>query len=124
MPRTSITPCDPTTLVRSAMLKKVDWTRMGRETLTYALAHVAPERPFWERAKAIAKVASQQKKQTQKVTALRCERGATLARLMGLGEGTATGIAGLDEHWDGSGNPSGLVGEAIPLTSRIMLLAQ
>jgi putative nucleotidyltransferase with HDIG domain len=105
-------------------VKKVDWTRMGREALTYALAHVAPERPFWERAKAIAKVASQQKKQTQKVTALRCERGATLARLMGLEEGTATGIAGLDEHWDGSGNPVGLIGEAIPLSSRIMLLAQ
>jgi putative nucleotidyltransferase with HDIG domain len=105
-------------------VKKLDWTRVNRECLDYALAHVALGKPFWERLRTIMRVATQQKKHTQKVVTLRCERGATLARLMGLGEGTATGIAGLDEHWGGSGNPDGLSGSDIPLSSCIMLLAQ
>ncbi len=56
--------------------------------------------------------------------ALRGEQGGTLARLMGLPEKTAIAIAGLYEQWDGRGNPAGLAGEQIPITSRIMLLAQ
>ncbi len=105
-------------------VKRIDWTRTSRETLRYALDHVAPGKPFWQRLKAIAALAAQQKEHTRKVTAVRCERGASMARLMGLGEGVANGIAGLDEHWDGSGNPQGACKEAIPLTSRVMLLAQ
>ncbi len=46
------------------------------------------------------------------------------ARLMRLPEPTAAGIAALNEHWNGSGNPGGLKGEQIPVASRIMLLAQ
>ncbi|HET7709452.1 MAG TPA: HD domain-containing phosphohydrolase [Sphingomicrobium sp.] len=36
----------------------------------------------------------------------------------------ARGIAHVREHWDGSGKPSQLRGQAIPLASRITLLAQ
>jgi HD-GYP domain-containing protein (c-di-GMP phosphodiesterase class II) len=36
----------------------------------------------------------------------------------------ADGIRSLDEHWDGSGRPEHLKGGAIPLSSRIALLAQ
>ena len=105
-------------------VKKTDWTRLNWETLQYALAHVAPGKPFVERVRAILRVASQQKQHTRTVTAIRCERGATMARIMGLSEGTAHGISGLDEHWNGGGNPDGLRGESIPMASRIMLLAQ
>src|SRR5688572_1362739 len=34
------------------------------------------------------------------------------------------GISGIGEHWDGSGRPGRLSGAAIPITSRIALLAQ
>ncbi len=105
-------------------VKKTDWTRLSWETLQYALTHVAPGKPFLERARAILRVASQQKQHTREVTAIRCERGATMARLMGLSEKTAEGIGGLDEHWNGGGNPDGFRGERIPVSSRIMLLAQ
>lgn len=105
-------------------VKKTDWTRVSWETLQYALDHVAPGKPFMERVFAIFRVASQQKKHTRHVTAMRCERGATLARLMGLPAATAEGVGGLDEHWDGRGNPEGLSGHGIPVSSRIMLLAQ
>jgi putative nucleotidyltransferase with HDIG domain len=37
---------------------------------------------------------------------------------------TQEAIRALDEHWDGSGHPLGLRGEAIPLLGRILCLAQ
>ena len=58
------------------------------------------------------------------LTALRCERGARIARLAGLDDVTATAIRHLDEHWDGAGYPDGLAGEAISLGGRILCLAQ
>ena len=54
----------------------------------------------------------------------RCERGADIARLLNFPEATANAISSLDEHWDGKGHPLGLSGEEIPITSRIMGLAQ
>ncbi len=54
----------------------------------------------------------------------RCERGAAIVRRLGLGELVAAGVHSLDEHWNGRGRAAGLAGEAIPLVSRIALLAQ
>jgi putative nucleotidyltransferase with HDIG domain len=54
----------------------------------------------------------------------RCTRGADIARQLRFSDDVATAIAALDEHWDGSGLPLGIAGEAIPLPSRIALLAQ
>lgn len=54
----------------------------------------------------------------------RCTRGADVARELKFSEAVAAGVHGLDEHWDGTGNPAGLQGEQIPLYSRIALLAQ
>lgn len=105
-------------------VKTTDWTRISWETLRYALDHVAPGKPFLERTRALLQLAANQKAHTRDVTKIRCERGATLARLMGLPDATADAILDLDEHWDGSGNPEGLRGTKINLFSRIMLLAQ
>ena len=55
---------------------------------------------------------------------LRCERGADIARMIGLDEAAALAIRHLDEHWDGGGRPRGLAGEAISLPGRILCLAQ
>jgi putative nucleotidyltransferase with HDIG domain len=55
---------------------------------------------------------------------LRCERGADIARMIELSETTAAAIRSLDEHWDGTGYPYGLAGDAIPLFGRILCLAQ
>lgn len=54
----------------------------------------------------------------------RCQRGADIARQLRFGDAVAEGIHALDEHWDGSGKPDGLRGEAIPLYARMALLAQ
>ncbi|MGK2963407.1 MAG: HD-GYP domain-containing protein [Gemmatimonadaceae bacterium] len=54
----------------------------------------------------------------------RGERGQGIALRLGFSTATAEAIRGIDEHWDGSGGPDGLVGHEIPLFSRIILLAQ
>ncbi len=61
---------------------------------------------------------------TRELIAIRCERGANIARRMGFPELTATAIHSLDEHWNGGGHPEGLKERAIPLLARIANLAQ
>ncbi len=105
-------------------VKTTNWTSVGFESLQYALTHVAVGKPFLERVQALFNLAVNQKAHTRDVTKIRCERGSTLARLMGLPEGTAAAILDLDEHWDGSGLPDNLRGDGINLYARIMLMAQ
>ena len=54
----------------------------------------------------------------------RCDRGARIVAMLGFPPATAEAVRALDEHWDGSGRPDGLEGDAIPLISRIACLAQ
>lgn len=61
---------------------------------------------------------------TRELIAIRCERGANIARQMGFPEDTCSAIRSLDEHWNGNGHPEGLKGAAIPLLARIANLAQ
>jgi HD-GYP domain-containing protein (c-di-GMP phosphodiesterase class II) len=61
---------------------------------------------------------------TRELIAIRCERGAAIARQMGFPEATCAAIRSLDEHWNGAGHPDGLRERAIPLLSRIANLAQ
>ena len=56
--------------------------------------------------------------------ATRCQRGADIARLLRFSEAVAEGIYSLDEHYNGHGKPDQLAGDAIPVFSRIALLAQ
>jgi putative nucleotidyltransferase with HDIG domain len=58
------------------------------------------------------------------LTELRCERGAEVARHVGLSVEAETAIRHLDEHWDGRGYPHSLEGEDISLCGRIICLAQ
>jgi len=105
-------------------VKLTDSSRMNWQTISYALSHVAPGQPFARRAAALWRLALTSKQHSWAVTKIRCERGAAIARLVGLTEETADGIASLDEHWNGKGQPRGLRKTEIPLLSRIMLLAQ
>jgi putative nucleotidyltransferase with HDIG domain len=105
-------------------VKITDWTKTSWETFQYALSHVAPSKPFLDRTRALFRLAVNQKVHAKDVTRIRCERGSSLARLMGLSEVTALGVLNLDEHWDGHGYPAGLRRDGISILSRIMLLAQ
>ena len=54
----------------------------------------------------------------------RCTRGADIARQLRFSDDVAQAIAHLDEHWDGSGLPLGISGDAIHIGGRIAQLAQ
>lgn len=60
----------------------------------------------------------------QELIQTRCQRGADIARQLRFSEGVAAGIHALDEHWDGSGRPDRLAGDAISIYARIALLSQ
>jgi putative nucleotidyltransferase with HDIG domain len=105
-------------------VKTTDWTRVGWESLEYALSHVRTGAPFLERVRALFGLALHHKKNSQEMVQIRCERGAAIASRIGLSHATASAIHSLDELWNGSGHPQGLRGEEIPLLGRILTLAQ
>ncbi|MFL6465651.1 MAG: HD-GYP domain-containing protein [Bryobacteraceae bacterium] len=105
-------------------VKTTDWTRLNWESLQYAISHVRTNAPFLERVKALARVAIKQNRNAQELVQIRCERGAAIARRVGLSEQTAEAIGSLDELWNGKGQPVGLRKREIPLLSRILNLAQ
>ena len=103
-------------------LKSLDWD--DRRTLALETWRAtARGGTVWSRMRHFLGIA-QHPDLTRELIALRCERGGSIARRLGLPEGTALAIQSLDEHWNGRGHPQGLEGDAIPYLSRIMNLAQ
>jgi HD-GYP domain-containing protein (c-di-GMP phosphodiesterase class II) len=92
--------------------------------LGFLLRHTGAEAGLGARVGALVHAARRGEAIERELVETRCSRGADVARRLRLGEAVAAGIHGLDEHWDGSGHPRGLAGAAIPLASRIALLAQ
>jgi HD-GYP domain-containing protein (c-di-GMP phosphodiesterase class II) len=105
-------------------VKTTDWTRIGWESLHYALTHVATGMPFVDRMKRLFQVAATQQQDSCDLVKIRCERGSYIARQLGFSDAVATSIYSLDEHWNGRGYPLGLHGQEIPLFSRIANLSQ
>lgn len=105
-------------------VKTTDWTRVGWESLHYALTHVATGMPFLQRMQKLFQVASTQQQDSCTLVKIRCERGSYIAKQLGFSDAIAAGIFNLDEHWNGRGYPDGLRKEEIPVFSRIANLAQ
>ncbi len=105
-------------------LKTKDWTRVGWESLHYALTHVATGMPFLQRMQRLFQVAATQQQDSCTLVKIRCERGAYIAKQLGFSESVSDGIHNLDEHWNGRGYPDGLRKQEIPLFSRIANLSQ
>lgn len=105
-------------------VKVADWTAIGWDTFQYALAHVRRGRPFLERMAGLLQVAINQKRDSREVVQIRCTRGASIARKIGLNDRIAEAIQNLDEHWDGKGYPEGRRADAIPMLARILNLSQ
>lgn len=106
-----------------AELKTAKWTGMlGR--LGYLVKNVAPRAGVFSRLRQFARVARSAEATARELVELRCDRGASIAMMIGLPGESASAIRSLDEHWDGSGYPQGLEGETIPMLARIAGLAQ
>jgi HD-GYP domain-containing protein (c-di-GMP phosphodiesterase class II) len=77
-----------------------------------------------ERFRSLLTIVTQGGQISRELIETRCQRGAEIVRRMRFPEEVARGILDLDEHWDGSGKPVGLAGDAISPFSRIALIAQ
>lgn len=103
-------------------MKEVDWHRRIALALRTART-VGIGRPLAERIRHFLGIA-RTPDVTRTLIAVRCDRGAEIARSIGFPDATADAIRALDEHWDGGGYPDGLRGDAIPLLAQLALLAQ
>ena len=102
--------------------KRVDWS--GKlPALLWSLRTVAPGGGVRDRLDRLLAIKNEGEV-TRALMQARCDRGAEISLLLGLGAGTAEAIRALDEHWDGGGAPRALRGDEIPLLGRILCLAQ
>jgi HD-GYP domain-containing protein (c-di-GMP phosphodiesterase class II) len=94
------------------------------QVLRFVVGHTGLQAGLAERFRALLTIFRNGDEVAQELIQTRCQRGAEIARQLRFGDAVARGIHCLDEHWDGRGRPDGLTGEAIPVLSRIALLAQ
>ena len=92
--------------------------------LQFVLKHTGLKAGLAERFRGVLNIMREGSEIAKELIATRCQRGAEIARLLRFPESVAQGIYSLDEHYNGQGKPEGLAGEAVPLFSRIALLAQ
>jgi HD-GYP domain-containing protein (c-di-GMP phosphodiesterase class II) len=104
-------------------MKTVDFPRLTHAGL-FALRAAGTGRGLRERVRSTITLALAGPTAGRELVAIRCERGAEIARMLGFHEETAGAIRALDEHWNGRGHPDGLRGEQIPQLARIACLAQ
>jgi HD-GYP domain-containing protein (c-di-GMP phosphodiesterase class II) len=94
------------------------------QVLGFVLKHTGLKAGLAERFRSVMTILCDGPEIARELVATRCQRGADIARLLRFPEAVAEGIYSLDEHFNGNGKPARLAGEAIPLYSRIALLAQ
>jgi HD-GYP domain-containing protein (c-di-GMP phosphodiesterase class II) len=102
--------------------KRVDWSSRFPAFL-WSVRMVAPRRSLGARLNRLLAIKAEGEV-TRALMRARCDRGAEIALRLGFELETAEAIRALDEHWDGGGQPRGLLGEGIPLLGRILCLAQ
>lgn len=110
-----------------AGVKLEDWTRPLRphlSTLRLLWRNVMPDQSPVLRLARIARIGLTQHHNNEALIQLRCDRGASIVRKIGMSEQTAQAVRYLDEHWDGSGYPMRLRGPAISPLARVMAAAQ
>ncbi|MBV9886879.1 MAG: HD domain-containing protein, partial [Acidobacteria bacterium] len=105
-------------------VKTTDWTKVGFESLNFALTHVATDSPLPQRMWKLLQVAATQQADSRDLVKIRCERGSHIAKKLKFSDAVAEGIHSLDEHWNGGGYPNHLVGNEILMFSRIANLCQ
>ncbi|MGE7368357.1 HD-GYP domain-containing protein [Neorhizobium sp. NPDC001467] len=94
------------------------------QVLRFVIGHTGMRAGLADRFRAILNVLQNGGQFATDLIQTRCQRGAEIARMMRFSDGVADGIASLDEHWNGGGQPQQLKADQIPLFSRIALLAQ
>ncbi len=106
------------------LTKTTDWTRFDWNQVKYLLRNAHSRKNISRRVRGLASMVRASKDNAEQLIRLRCNKGASVVRDLGLSQGTAGAIFCLDEHWDGLGYPDRLAGHDIPLLARIVALAQ
>jgi putative nucleotidyltransferase with HDIG domain len=99
-------------------------TSSRSQAVGHLLRTVAPGGSPLTKAQHVAAVLRFGSEGARSLVALRCDRGADVARAVGLDEVVARAILDVDEHWDGRGYPAGTAGDQISLVGRVLCLAQ
>ncbi len=110
-----------------AGVKLEDWTRPYQprlSTLRLLWRNVLPDANSARRVARILQIGLTQHRNNEEMIQMRCDRGASIVRKIGMSEQTALAVRSLDEHWDGSGYPQRLRGTAISALARVMAVAQ
>ncbi len=92
--------------------------------LGHAIRNTEPGGGAVARARRFAGLLRNGASSARELNTIRCDRGADIARMVGLDERGVDGIRSINEHWDGGGIPDGIAGEEIPLLARVMGIAQ
>jgi putative nucleotidyltransferase with HDIG domain len=103
--------------------KVTDHLQAG-QSIRHLVRATAPGEGPLAKARGLRRLVAHGSDGSRALTELRCERGAMVARHVGLSVEAEQAIRDLDEHWDGRGYPASLEGEAISLCGRILCLAQ
>jgi putative nucleotidyltransferase with HDIG domain len=109
-------------VVKSA--RRLTDTSSRQQALLHVLRSAAPGASPLDKARRVGAVVAFGRAGARSLVELRCERGAEVARAIGLDEVVARAILDLDEHWDGGGYPAGMAGDAISQPGRVLCLAQ
>lgn len=96
----------------------------GVDILAFIATRTGTQARWWKRVSALAHIVRNGDAVADELIRTRCTRGADIAQRLRFPPMVIEAIRSLDEHFDGSGRPEGLSGHAIPLGSRIALLAQ
>ena len=67
-------------------VKTTDWTRVGWESLHYALTHIATGSSFLDRVGKLFQLAGTHQQDSRDLVKIRCERGSYIARQLGFSE--------------------------------------
>jgi HD-GYP domain-containing protein (c-di-GMP phosphodiesterase class II) len=94
------------------------------QALRFVLGHTGLSAPMADRFRAIVNILRNGGQISRELIEARCHRGAEIAALMRFSHTVSNTIQNLDEHWDGSGKPTGVDRRNIPQSSQIALLAQ
>ena len=100
-------------------VKTTDWTRVGWESLQYALTHVATGMPFLQRMRRLFRWRRRSSRTPARLVKIRCERGSYIAKKLGFSAPVAEAFTA----WTSTGTDAGIridcAGEEIPMFSRI-----
>jgi HD-GYP domain-containing protein (c-di-GMP phosphodiesterase class II) len=99
----------------------VDWK--GWPYQRFLLSNVGRGEPWWQRLKVMSDLYVNARGQLSRLMHSHCTSAALLADRMGLPAGVQTALRFTFERYDGTGQPEGASGDAIPIHTRVGQLA-